>query len=92
MTPTKTTRSKKTTTIIDRYDTPQSSNIKWVEYDGKDLKIAFKAGGVYLYHNVPEVVYTMLQKVDSVGKYFWAHIRDKYKVTRLDTGTPKVLN
>lgn len=96
MVPSKTTKNKKNKkndmVVIDRYDTPQSSNIKWLEYDGKDLRVAFKAGGVYLYYNVPETVYEMFQKVDSVGQYFWAQIRDKYKYTRLDPGKPKKIN
>lgn len=50
----------------------------------RSLEIEFAGGGVYRYYEVPEAVYEELMRADSHGKYFMAHIRDRYRYERLD--------
>jgi len=62
-----------------------SSNLKSVGYDPKTrvLEIEFLNGAVYQYDNVPLEVYKGLMKASSHGKYFHAHIRDRYPYRRV---------
>lgn len=55
-----------------------SSHLKTIEHNGKDLYITFKDGRVYEYDNVPEAMTRQMLKQDSKGKYFWRWIRSKY--------------
>lgn len=64
-----------------------SSNIIGYGYDAKSntLAIKFKGSGqTYHYDNVPQDVFNTLGKADSVGKFFLANIKNKFKHTRLD--------
>jgi len=57
----------------------QSSNIISVGYE-KDklvLEIEFK-NGIYQYSGVSEDIYLGLINASSAGRYFHAHIKDKY--------------
>lgn len=57
----------------------QSSHLKSVEHNGKELYITFLDGRTYEYDHVPEALVTDMLKGDkSRGKYFWRYIRDKY--------------
>lgn len=57
----------------------QSSHLKAIEHNGKDLYITFLNGKTYEYDHVPEaLVHDMLRGDKSRGKYFWRYIRDKY--------------
>jgi len=47
------------------------------------LRIAFNTGMVYDYHDVPKEVYESFLKAESIGKYFWANIKDKYNYERV---------
>lgn len=58
-----------------------SSQIEDIEYneDENTLIIKFKRGGsTYEYYDVPQHVYEKMVEADSVGKYFYAYIRDNY--------------
>ncbi len=63
-----------------------SSNIAAVAHDGAStLHIRFNDGSVYRYTGVPAGVYQALLNPPggSVGKYFHAHVRDKYPTIKL---------
>lgn len=64
---------------------PESSNISRGEYnaENKTLSITFKKGGIYNYHLVPEDVALAYKGAESVGKFFFANIKDKYPYTKL---------
>ena len=47
-----------------------SSNLDSVGYSDGVMRIRFKSGGLYEYHNITESVYTDLITAASVGKYF----------------------
>lgn len=56
----------------------ESSHLKTIEHNGKDLYITFKDGSTYEYDDVPEAMVRQMLKVDSKGKFLWRYIRDKY--------------
>lgn len=63
-----------------------SSHLRTIEHNGKDLYITFKNGSTYEYDNVPEPMVRQMLKVDSKGKFLWRYIRDRYpyrKVTAI---------
>lgn len=64
---------------------PESSNIVKGEYNAADntLTITFKRGGVYKYNWVPEDVALAYKGTESVGKFFFANIKDKYPYTKM---------
>ena len=47
------------------------------------LEIEFVTGTVYRYHAVPHRAWTGLMEARSKGRYFDAHIRDKYPMRRV---------
>jgi len=51
--------------------------------DEKTLQVTFNKGGTYVYSDVPEDVYEGMKEADSVGKYFLAHIKDRYDFEKL---------
>lgn len=63
----------------------KSSNIREVGYDkdSRILEILFVDGGLYHYFEVPESVYRGILSAPSAGKYFHAHIRDRYRCKRV---------
>lgn len=63
----------------------QSKDLSIIGYDAKkeELEVTFKNGGVYVYQNVPEVVYQALMLSQSHGLYFNQHIKDKYPTTKV---------
>lgn len=58
----------------------ESNVIKSFDYDGENqiLRIEFKSGSVYKYHDLPQNVYQELKNAPSVGQYFNSQIREKY--------------
>jgi len=63
----------------------RSSNIISVGYD-KDsciLEVKFNGGGLYRYHEVPKNIYEGINAVDSVGRYFFQNVRDKFRTERI---------
>ncbi len=63
---------------------PESSNITRADYNPETsvLTITFKNGGVYHYHNVPTDVWLSYKGSESVGKFFYTYIKDKFDFTR----------
>lgn len=61
----------------------QSSLVKEVGYDGKDLYVTLVPNRKYKYENVPYSEYKNLLNADSMGQYFNSNIRDYYKSVRL---------
>jgi hypothetical protein len=61
-----------------------SSNLAAVAYNPltRILSIRFHRSGVYHYHGVPYLVYQGLMSAGSKGKYFHAHIKDRYPFSR----------
>jgi hypothetical protein len=60
-----------------------SSTIKSLSYDGEDLIIKFNNDSEYSYEKVPETLVDGLLNSSSVGKYFHAHIKNKFLTTKL---------
>jgi hypothetical protein len=62
-----------------------STDLSIVGYNAEtqELEVTFKAGGVYVYSGVPEVVYQALMLADSHGLYFNQHIKDKYPTKKV---------
>ena len=53
-----------------------------------DLLVQFKnksggAGDLYIYYDVPTMVYRRLQSAPSKGHYFWVYIRNNFKYSKL---------
>jgi hypothetical protein len=68
-----------------------SSNVSAVGFDpGKGdegvLAVEFKNGTTYLYHHVPRSLFEELRTAESVGKFFGAHVRDKFKTEKEPRG------
>ena len=51
--------------------------------DNQYLYVQFNSGSIYVYYGVVKYVYDGFKKAKSIGKYFGAYIRNKYKYTRL---------
>ena len=62
-----------------------SSMMRSVGYDEDHavLEIEFVTGHVYRYHAVPKRDWQGLMDAESKGRYFEAHIRDKYPMKRI---------
>ena len=62
-----------------------SSVIKHFSYNEKSqtLKIQFVTNLIYLYKNVPPKTAKMLNAAISKGRYFNAHIKDKFEFKKL---------
>ncbi|MEI9477587.1 MAG: KTSC domain-containing protein [Deltaproteobacteria bacterium] len=58
-----------------------SSNLASVGYDlaSLTLEIEFHSGSIYQYFNVPESLYTRLMSASSLGVFFHAHIKDRFR-------------
>jgi KTSC domain-containing protein len=62
----------------------QSSDISGIDYDWRGtLTIAFHSGGVYEYYGVSHSEYAGLMNANSHGKYFHAHIKNRYAYRRI---------
>jgi len=64
----------------------ESSVIKSVGYDPAlhTLEIEVKSGRVYRYDEVEEKTFKEMMDAKSMGRYFNANIRDKYRGERLE--------
>lgn len=60
-----------------------STAIRLVFYDGATLKVIFRSGRGYDYHNVPPEYYQALISAQSVGVCFGLHIRDQFPHKKL---------
>lgn len=63
----------------------ESSNLAGADYNpfAAVLTIAFHGDRVYQYFGVPGSVYRGLLNAESHGKFFRAHIRDRYEYRRI---------
>lgn len=52
----------------------------------KTLVVTFKSGATYEYLEVPHTVASGFMETNSIGKYFDAHIRNKYNYRRVING------
>lgn len=68
--------------LMQTVDSSNISSVAYIEGD-KSLVVMFKTGKYYKYFNVERVIYEALLKAESVGKFFSAHIRTKYKYEEL---------
>jgi hypothetical protein len=62
-----------------------STVIRRFEYDksSRALRIAFVSGGLYAYSDVPPEVAEAFRAAFAKGRFFAAHIRDRYACERL---------
>ena len=63
---------------------PDSSNIGHVEWNDGTMRVTFKSGASYSYHDVPASAYHDMTKADSAGGFFAKHIKDKFKAKKVD--------
>lgn len=76
-------------------ETPSSSNIAQIEYDGeqRELQVTFTKGGVYKYKDVPTEVFNMISQAESVGSAFNTLVKNggySYEKVGGNTDTMKV--
>lgn len=63
----------------------KSSQIAAVGHQGDTLAVQFKSGGaIYHYKGVTAETFAAMQKAESIGKHFGAHIRSKFEHVRID--------
>jgi lysyl-tRNA synthetase class 2 len=64
----------------------RSQALSSIDYDDRDdrLEVAFRSGGRYAYFGVPAREYRSFVEADSKGRYFQAHILDRYPFARLN--------
>lgn len=69
-----------------------SSNIRQIGFDSKkrDLFVRFNNGALYVYRNVPPVIYEGMEKADSKGTYLNQTIKNHYPYEKLEEGTKVV--
>jgi lysyl-tRNA synthetase class 2 len=62
-----------------------STVIKRFAYDpqARRLEVEFTSGRAYAFHDVPEAAALGLSQAFAKGEYFNAHIRNRYRFTRL---------
>ncbi len=53
------------------------------DVDSSTLEVQFHSGGLYEYFNVPENEWRALMSATSHGKYFHAHIKDRYRTHKV---------
>lgn len=65
--------------------TPGSSQISGYDYCEKSscLTIEFNGGSRYEYYGVPETVVSGIKTSKSVGKFFHANVKNKFKYSKL---------
>ncbi len=56
----------------------KSSNIEAVGFDSHGLHVQFKGGKLYTYPKASKHVHDEMLKAESVGKYFFAHVKNKF--------------
>ena len=68
-----------------RWHVVQSSSIARIGYDParRELGVAFLHGGTYVYAGVAAAVFEAFQAAESKGRFFHAHILDRYSFRRL---------
>jgi hypothetical protein len=69
--------------MIPNLQKTESIAILAIGYDDNTLRIVFNSGRDYLYHDVPQDVFTDLVLAESIGRYFNTYIRDNYESSEL---------
>ena len=74
---------------VELLEVKTSSVINEIGYD-KQLKylfVQFKGGRTYQYYEVPSIIFEKMKDIvakgESIGKYFSANVRKKYKSAKL---------
>jgi len=67
----------------------QSSNIKAVGHDGKDLFVQFHSGATWRYAEVPKATFDEMRAHHSVGSYFAKFIRPNHAAECVSTPPPE---
>lgn len=60
-----------------------STNINSIGYTNKLLEVEFKNNRIYLYLNVPELIFLKLMQSNSKGSFLNEFIRGKYLYKRI---------
>lgn len=62
-----------------------SSNIEAVGYEEstETMRVQFKNGSVYEYHNVPSIVHSDFMQASSLGAYLNRNIRTNYPYEKI---------
>lgn len=68
----------------------ESSNVKALGYDESRhlMYVEFIKSGYYAYAHVPKEVFDNWLTAESKGKYFHAHIKEKFEYMKLEGGLP----
>ena len=63
----------------------QSSELRWVGYEESTslLEVEFHSGEIYRYFDVPARLLLELLEAESIGRFFNAHIRSKFKFEKV---------
>lgn len=61
----------------------ESSNVVAVGYDGTNLFVSFKANSLYVYFDVPELIYDGLMHAASKGSFLHQYVINQYRYERL---------
>jgi hypothetical protein len=63
----------------------QSSELRWVGYEESAslLEVEFHSGEIYRYSGVPARLVLELLEADSIGRFFNAHIRSKFRFEKV---------
>jgi hypothetical protein len=62
--------------------TPESSNIARIAFEGGVLKVEFKNGGTYDYFDVPEQIFDQMRSAPSKGQFLAQQIKGSYRYAR----------
>ena len=61
-----------------------SFNIHSIGWENEMLRIKFKNGDIYEYEDVTEDEYWHFKNADSIGGYYYIHIKGEYKGIKLN--------
>jgi hypothetical protein len=63
----------------------ESRAISRIGYDPetKRLLVSFRSGEAYAYSGVPAAIFEAFRDAESRGRFFQAHIRDRYEFCRM---------
>ena len=62
-----------------------STDLAGVDYHWNGtLTIEFHSGGIYEYYHVPHSIYARLMEANSHGKFFHAHIKNRFRYRRIE--------
>jgi len=61
-----------------------STVVRHISYDeaARELHVTFTSGEIYTYYHVPKPVHAAFRAAASKGRFFNAHIKDRYDFRR----------